>query len=278
MKVLSSMLRTMHFGAAIVAVLAAFVFSASAGAYTFQISDPTGDSGSAPDLTGMTVRFDDQDADALVVKIAYAGSLTSGSDIVVGLDTDLNPATGSDTGADYLITLVPSINGTVAAAFSRWQSSQYVAFTPASPYASAARDGQAEVIFCLCDVGNPLRFGIFVRSEVTGATDTDLMPDAGTATINLPLVRSVLASTSPPRAGAPFAVSIAGVRLWADPTHVLKPQSVTCTASLAGRALAGSRPCRWSLPASARGKKLVLNIKVLYDGTLSRFQQTLSVM
>src|SRR5215468_6225751 len=111
MKILPSTLGKMRFGAAIVAVLGAFVFSGSAGAYTSRISDSAGDSGGAPDLTGMTVAFDDQDADALVVKIAYAGSLTSGSDIVVGLDTDLNPATGGDGGADYLITLVPATNG-----------------------------------------------------------------------------------------------------------------------------------------------------------------------
>src|SRR5262249_29908237 len=182
MKILRSTLGTTSFAAAIVAVLGAFVFSASAGAYTSRIADPAGDSGGAPDLTGMTVTFDDQDADALVVKIAYARSLTSGSGIVVGLDTDLNPATGGEGGADYLITLVPATRGAVAAAFSRWQSSQYVAFSPVQPVVSAGGDGQAEVILCLCDVKNPLGFGIFARSEVTGGTDTDQMPDAGTAT------------------------------------------------------------------------------------------------
>jgi hypothetical protein len=268
-------IKTVYLAAVAAAVAAAFAFPAPSSAYTSTTADATGDSNGAPDLTGLTVTYDNADADALIVKISQAGALADGSDVMIGFDTDLNPATGSDGGADYLLDVAPATGGEISAAFSRWQSGQYVAFSPVEPVIAAAEDGSEEIVMCLCDLKDPLSFGIFARSELAGATD--LLPETGTATVQIPVLRSVLYSLRPPSAGSTFSVVVTGARLYSDQTHIVRPQSSTCSATLGGKPVALSGRCRWRLPADARHRKLVLTIGVLYEGTKTTFSRAYTV-
>jgi hypothetical protein len=256
-------------------VSACFALPAPAAAYSTQLVDPVGDSGSAPDLTGLTIVYSGADADALSLVVTQAGAeLPEGSDVVIGFDTDRNPATGGDGGAEYLLTLTPAPGG-FSPAFARWQSTQYVAFQPKLPVVTTSKDGGEFVGLCLCDLKDPASFGVFVRSEGNGATD--LLPAAGTSDVALPVLSGIRYEVSQPVAGQTFQVLVKGVRLLEDPARLVAPQSATCSATLAGHPLTLTRRCFWRLPATARGLKLTLSVTVAYEGTKTTFNHLFAV-
>jgi hypothetical protein len=240
------------------------------------ITDAVGDAGAAPDLTGLTVTYAGGDADAVGVKVSFAGGgdLPAGSTIVVGLDTDRNPATGADGGADYLIDLQPVPSG-VAATFSRWHAGRYEFFSPADPVLTAGGNGELTFYFCLCDLGDPTAFGIFARSEL--ADSSDMLPDTGTAAIDLPVVYSVLLVHPLPVAGKAFQTAVQGIRLANDRMHIVQPQSATCSAKLAGKSLALTGRCRWRLPPGASGQQIAISITVRYAGETTTFNHSYPV-
>jgi hypothetical protein len=263
--------------AAVLASAAGLAFAGSAHAAAPSFPDPAGDSATAPDLTGLTFSYRSGDADALSITVDWAGSadLPQGSQIVVGLDTDRNPATGTDNGADYRLILAPVVgaSGKVGMGFERWQGGSYVTWSPRLPAFTAARGGSVLAVMCLCDLNDPVSFDMFARSEVEGAAETDSVPDAGTSVVSLPIVHSVLFRTSPlsPVAGRSFTGTIEGIRLAADPTKVYALSTATCTAKLATATLPLSSRCRWQIPTTAAGKPLAVSIRVVYQGAVTTF-------
>ncbi len=262
--------------AALMLIVAGLAFSAPASAdYSTKLADPVGDSGGAPDLVGLIVSYTGPDADALTLAVAQQPStLPDGSDILIGFDTDRDPATGGDGGADYLLTLTPTPGG-VDPTFSRWESTQYVPFQPAEPVLSGSKDGAELIGLCLCDLKNPTDFGIFARSEGNGATD--LLPDSGTSEVALPVLAGIRYAVNQPVAGRRFQVLVRGVHLLANPQAVQTPQSVTCSATLAGKRLALTGHCLWRIPVTAHGQKLMLSIAAGYAGTKATFTHTFTV-
>jgi hypothetical protein len=263
--------------AAVVASAAWLTLAGSGRAAPPSFPDPTGDSATAPDLTGLTFSYRSGDADALSITVDWAGSvdLPQGSQIVVGLDTDRDPATGSDNGADYRVILAPVVGASskVGMGFERWQGGSYVTWSPRLPAFTAAKGGSVLAVMCLCDLNDPVSFDMFARSEIDGAADTDSVPDAGTSLVTLPIVHSVLFRTSPlsPVAGKSFAGTIEGIRLEADPSRVYALSTATCTAKLAAATLPLSGRCRWQIPTTATGKPLAVSIRVVYQGAVTTF-------
>jgi hypothetical protein len=172
------------------------------------------------------------------------------------------------------LTLTPAPEG-FTPVFSRWQSTQYVAFQPKLPVVTTTKDGGEFVGLCLCDLKDPASFGVFVRSEGNGATD--LVPAAGTSDVTRPLLSGIRYEVSEPVAGQTFQVLVKGVRLLEDPARLVAPQSATCSATLAGQPLTLTRRCFWRLPTTARGKKLALSVTVAYEGTKTTFNHLFAV-
>ena len=95
------------------------------------------------------------------------------------------------------------------------------------------------------------------------------MPDGDdvlTYELALPTVRSVEATFSAraPVAGKVFTVS--SVRLTLTNNAEVRPQSLTCRATLAGKVLKPVARCSWRLPANAKGKRLLIQMTLAYDG------------
>jgi hypothetical protein len=241
-------------------------------------TDPIGDSGAAPDITGLTFSYKGGDSDALWIVIDWAGgaNLPQNSQIVLGLDTDRNASTGSDNGADYRFIFAPVVGASskVGVGFERWKGGQYVSWSPQNPGFSASKPGSALFVMCLCDLNNPVSFNLFARSEVQGTTDTDTVPDTGPSLVTVPIVHSILFRPVPfrdPIAGKSFGGVIDGIRLAADLTKVYAASTATCTAKLAGKTLPLYAHCRWHIPAATAGQPLAISIRVVYDGAPTTF-------
>jgi hypothetical protein len=86
-----------------VALAAACVVVSTAGAVTAPpttYSDPGGDAGTAPDITGVSATNDDHGL--YTVAVTFATPYAPTASLVIFLDTDQNSDTGNKFGADYL--------------------------------------------------------------------------------------------------------------------------------------------------------------------------------
>ena len=117
---------------------------------------------------------------------------------------------------------------------------------------------------------------------VRGA-DVDVAPDNG-GTFPIPehpvTIQSFVYSAKPllPKAGKRFTLKPLGIRL-ADTNEVVAADTVSCAAKLADKQLKGSGQggCSWLLPKKARGKKLLVVVRVSYQGQSETFSQTFKV-
>ncbi len=101
-------------GAVLVALPAAALGgSARTAANTATFPDSTGEDAAAPDITSVVVTNDDAGNIVFQVNISNRPALTSDMFLLIFLDTDQNPATGStqNFGAEYVIELDPGAVG-----------------------------------------------------------------------------------------------------------------------------------------------------------------------
>ena len=75
----------------------------STAATTF--TDPTGDSGGAPDITNVVVDNDATGTITMTVTTANQADLATDARVDIIFDTDRNPATGSPSGGDYRVLM-----------------------------------------------------------------------------------------------------------------------------------------------------------------------------
>jgi hypothetical protein len=268
-------------GATLGAVMLVLAGSAGGmGKYT----DPTGDSGSAPDITGVTVASD-QASGQIVFHVDIA-SLPRGADVRTWLyiDSDANPVTGdvSMDGSDYGFVVDQSDN---SYGFGHWYGSDWEN-APYSTVRVISSPSGVTISVNRSELGNTSEFNFWAESE-TGdgsAGKWDGAPDEGQWNYSLeasgPHVTGVTVATAPisgPRAGQRFAVTKVALQL--PPTGGLQksppPDSYTCTATLAGRQLAGSGQggCAWKVPKKkVRGKRLVVKLTAQYQGVTKTIQ------
>ncbi len=240
-----------------VLVLTALVVSlpaSGAGAKTF--TDPSGDSGSAPDITSVLVSNDDAGLLTFGLGLANRGELTGDDVVVIGLDTDRNAQTGDlrhGAGTDYLIGVDQAEH---ALALGRWNGSDYDFEVPQETL-TATRDGKTLKIDRR-ELGGTAAFDFYVIAAAPSTTSADKAPDGSAlSTYELqltPELRSVVVSLEPllPRAGMLFTVANARVRLGTN--ELVRPDSFTCRAVLAGKTLKPAGRCTWRLPKLARAR------------------------
>ena len=236
----------------------------AAGSMTF--TDPTRDSGTAPDVSTVTVTNDD--AGAITIEIAFTNMPTPTADAVVLVlfDTDRNVETGDPDGMEFQFVLAGS---DLRQAWTSWNGSGYATQGVLDGVSFAA--GKATLHLTWGHLGGVTGFDFEVAAGngPEGARVWDDAPDSDVWTferVHTPVIASIrVGAAGQPRAGNPYtAPAVATVIL--DSGAAVAATSVRCAAKLGGKRLrgAGPRGCRFAIPKNAKGKRLVLTITVGY--------------
>jgi hypothetical protein len=208
-------------------------------------TDETGDSGSASDIQTTAVTNDD--AGQYSMDIGFGAQIISNAVIVIFLDTDQNPSTGSANalGADFAIEVDQA---TTQFFFDKWDGTQF-SDAPSDTTVSVRLAGQPTgthlvVSFNRSEVGNGNGFNFWLLST-DGSVDTGHFDDApsgsGTYSYTLqnaaPLQLSLLASTQgKAKAGGTWSVLLIAKR--SDTGATLGPEgTIACHATGGGKAL-----------------------------------------
>lgn len=261
-------------GLAVVAAATALVLTPVAAAGTpATYSDPAGDAKSAPDVTNVSVDLDAASGGLRFdIDLANAEQLVNNGLVLIALDTDRNSGTGDRVGSEYVVVV-----GAGGSGLLKWNGSDMAAFNH-QPMLVTRAAGKLTVGFCSCDIASQ-NFDF----AVIGArgNDIDVAPDVG-GTFPVPAVeiKSFVYSPKPllPKAGKRFTLQPLGIRIGPE-NEVVAPESLACSAKLAGKALKGSGTggCSWLLPKKSKGKKLVVSVTITYQGQTQTFSQTFKV-
>jgi hypothetical protein len=271
-------------GVAALLVVVGLVAAAPAGA-TGKYTDKSGDNGSAPDVTGVTVSSDTTSGQVL---FQISGVNLSSSDdypTFLDIDSDANPLTGDimDNGADYEFGIGGQTYGFWHYNGSDWVDTSY------STVRIFGNHSQLTVSVNKSEIGNTSDFNFSVASADWQNKVFDSAPDSGMFNYSLddagPKIESMTLTTTPtagPKAGKKFVVTPTGLTLppsgggQATPT----PESYTCQATLNGRALkgAGIGGCTFKIAKKkTKGKTLKVTVTVQYEGISKAFPYTFKV-
>ena len=258
--------------AAVAALALTLVPSASSGNY----GDPTGDSGVAPDITGVTVASD-KASGLLTFRVAESNAAAPNSITELDIDSDANPATGDlgSRGADYAFQVNP-VKHTYG--FWHWNGADWVDTSSATVRVTSYSTGFT-ISVNKSEVGNAADFNFGAVTFMLDGPATDSAPDDGlwnySFDTNGPNIVSAQLATKPssgPKAGKPFTVTPTGLTLppsGRTNTAALLPESYACTAKLGTRTLVGvaTGGCTFKIPKKkARGKTLTVQLTVNYEG------------
>jgi len=267
------------------ALMAAFVLvptASSSGTYT----DPAGDSGTAGDITSVTVAGD-KGTGQLVFKITGTNIASSDQNLLfLDIDSDANPLTGdiTDNGADYSFYVDNN-----SYSFAHWDGGHWVQTSDLSVQVFG-NTSQILISVNRSDLGNTSTFNFVAWSLSVPDKVFDNAPNDGAFNFSLeangPQIDSVAVQTTPsagPKAGKKFIVVPTGLKLPPDgriSTSPILPESYSCTAKLGAKKLAGSGTgrCTIAVPKKkARGKKLTVQLTVVYEGTTKVVPLTFTV-
>jgi hypothetical protein len=252
------------------------------GASSGNYADASGDNiGGAGDITSVTVAGD-KGGGQLLFRISGTNIASSEQNVLfLGIDADANPLTGnlSDGGTEYSFYVD---NDTFD--FDRWDGSHWVD-TALTTVRVSGGTSQIMISVNRSELGNTADFNFvataFNLTIVGGVAQVglDLAPDDGAYNYsfeaNGPLINSVDVQTTPtagPKAGKKFVIVPTALHLPADgrtTAAALVPESYSCSATLGARKLTGSGTggCTIAIPKKkAKGKKLVVNLTVNYQG------------
>ena len=254
---------------------AAFPLAAQAPTATF-FTDPTGDSGVAPDITEVSVGNDVLTGNIVIwIDTPYRRTAFSTDLMTVFFDTDMNPSTGDPefAGSEYAAQVLHG------AALFRWSGSAMAEVpAPTLDYLFATERRSLRVSIHPNDIGGTRAFNFYLVSALEGQSATDVAPDGGAWSYSLvsePLRLSVVgfATTKVARAGKPFSAIIDVGRddtndiLDATGTRIrcsLKVGKKTVAAyQLSGIFTAG---CEGRIPKKAKRQKLRMKISVKFGG------------
>jgi hypothetical protein len=229
-------------------------------------TDVPGDSGAAPDITGVTVANDLSGNVLFVVQVGNREGFVANDLVVILLDTDRNAATGVPaTGVDYQI----GIDATVPAiGVAKWNGTAFEDI--ATTTLRGGWGGGYAALINRSDLGGTTAFDFQVLTFLGEGDGLDRAPesDFGTYTIAPPHIASIVPRFSPlaPRAGATFRLQSVALTFESDEKGVAG--SFTCRVTLAGKRLKGTGPggCTFKLPKTAKGKQLVVTVTVKPPG------------
>jgi hypothetical protein len=245
--------------------------SASSGTYI----DPSGDSGTAGDITSVTVAGD-KGSGQLVFRITGTNIASSDKNLLfLDIDSDANPLTGdiTDNGADYSFYVDDTSYD-----FGHWDGTHWVVTSDLSVRVTG---GTSQILISVnrSEVGNTSMFNFFAWSISVPDRVFDHAPNEGALNYsfdaNGPQITSVDVKTTPavgPKAGKKFVILPTGLKLPPDgrtSASPIVPESYSCVAKLGAKKLAasGKGGCTIAVPKKkARGKKLTVQLTVVYQG------------
>ena len=270
-------------GLIVAALMAALILvpTASSGDYT----DPAGDSGTAGDISAVTVAGD-KASGQLLFRITGTNVVSSATvPLILEIDSDANPLTGdiAVNGADYEFDVDNASYG-----FFHWNGSDWVA-TPDLSVQVFGGPTQIQISINRSELGNTSMFNFFALSFNITDRAFDVAPNQGSFNYSLdangPQILSVAVKKTPaagPKAGKRFVIVPTGLKLPPDgqltPPTIL-PTSYSCTAKLGAKRLAsGKGVCSIAIPKkNAKGKKLTVALTVNYQGATKVIPLTFKV-
>jgi hypothetical protein len=270
--VTSSLKRAGPIAAALMAALVLVPTASSSGTYT----DPAGDSGTAGDITSVTVAGD-KGTGQLVFKITGTNIASSDkSPLFLDIDSDANPLTGNiaDNGSDYSFYVDNN-----SYFLAHWDGGQWIETADLSVQVFG-NTSQILISVNRSELANSSELNFFAFAVNSADLAFDKAPNDGAFNFSLeangPQIDSVAVKTTPsagPKAGKKFIIVPTGLKLPPDgrvSTTPILPESYSCTAKLGAKKLAGSGTgrCTITVPKKkARGKKLTVQLTVVYEGT-----------
>lgn len=271
-----------------IAVVAGLIGSAALAGQSY--TDPTADSQTAADVTGVEVSNDDQGA--LHFTITWAGGQLLPLDDVIWLviDTDQNGSTGDQDGEE----VVAEFDGDPADPnfgswyYGRWDGTK-VNYDLDAPTATARfQPGQIDLFINKSDLNNSARFDFWLFSDQYSGDKVvaeDAAPDGtGVYTYELPaIVKAPVTLNAGRPLGTPVA-PVAGKRFKVDvhigrsDTEPLTGITVRCAARAgatvlraAGSFSGGFAHCSMTLPKGSKGKTLRGSVVVkVADASVSK--------
>jgi hypothetical protein len=263
---------------------------AAAAANTLTFPDSTGEDPAGPDITSVVVSNNDRGTVTFRLNIPNRPSFTGDMLFLLVLDTDANPGSGSPDfgGADYLIELDGPLAGPALLGLLRWNGADFTAQgVPQSTLIFSYANGPS-IRINNSELGGTRRFGVSVLAVSgiallsNGEPDFtnlhfDRAPELGSFTYDVRIrppalvVRSSGSRPARPRVGSAYTAFAVVARNDGTP---MQPGTVTCRATIAGRALSatGSRltggraACNFRIPRTAKGKTIRVTITVRSGG------------
>jgi hypothetical protein len=261
-----------------VAVLA-LVAATVAGAET-TFTDPTGDSGTAPDLASVAVANDA--AGNITFRINVANQLTPATDagVALVLDTDNNPTTG-DEGWEYLV-LFDGQDSSLGVL--RWNGTEDVPVATTT-FRVGYTGGVLTITGNRSELANTTEFAFYLlglqfdaNGEIVAqdvVPDGDLVWEYTMTGLAPPLTLSAGAPTGKParpQAGKAFIVSVP-VRRSDTRALLTAGGSVTCKAAVGGKTVkaagrygSGRPQCVLRIPRGSTGKMVRGTLTVTFQG------------
>jgi hypothetical protein len=254
---------------------ATVVTKTGANANPATYDDPTGDNGSAPDITSVVVSNDGNGQVSFRINVAKL-VVPSNVNIGIAIDSDQNPSTGS-RGIDYLFLADLSQN---SYGLGRWNGTDFV---DASASTAAVSTDDTGLTFSInkSELGNTSGVNFWTRSlegPTPAAGHMDDAPDAGTWAYQLGPASALkltieLSHATKAKAGRPY-VAVIAVGRSDGATAEVTSADVSCKATVGTRQLRSSTvvalgpavTCSWRLPKGSTGKIIHASITVSLDG------------
>jgi hypothetical protein len=229
-----------------------------------EVTDPTGDSNGAPDITGVTVANDLSGNILFVVEVSNRTGFARDDDLLIYIDTDRSAATGLPErggGVDYLLRVDAT---TSQITLGRWNGTGFEG-APGATLRGAFVNGYVAQVHN-SELAATTAFAFFVRTRLQGSAGpqfdvapTDTYHQYALAPPHIDAIRPRF-SPAAPRAGSTFRVN--SVQLAFETGETATAAAFTCRATLAGRRIRGTGRggCTFKLPKSAKGKRFVLTM------------------
>ncbi len=256
--------------------------AATASTRDASFTDPTGDAGTAPDVTTVTVTNTPEGQITITAAIPSLPTLAANQFVDVLIDSDNNPTTGGfGIGADYAY----EIGGSGATAFLKLSGETQDPNVPRTTLSASYTDSALRFSINRSELGNTSAFAVLVFTGALDATGENLAgldraPDNGFFGYQLvlpppPVVLTAgvpIAVPGRPVSGQPFTVSLPVTR--SDTQGPLTGGGiVSCTAQVGTRPIAargrfaGGLPrCAMKVPPKSTGKTLRGTMTVVFQG------------
>lgn len=267
----------------IVVAIAALAFAAPAFAGT-TYTDTTGEDPAEADIATVAVS-NSPSLQTINVQVTVANMPTveENAAVLVFFDADRNASTGDPAGFEYAFGIDSG-----GYTWEQWNGTDW-ADAPGD-LAVTYVNGVLSATFAYADLGNPTGFGFAVvslRGPDPNNPVVDRAPDSGPLwTYTLAQAPAAPTTTPPATTATPATVSstagvfqgvptggkafvVKGLTVDLSTGVETKAKSVSCTATLNGKALrgAGAGGCTFRLPKTAKGERLAVHVTGLYGTT-----------